>query len=229
MWCREVSAETFFAESRWTVSYFSESLGAPLSAYPMVRIAEIASERRGSADPQQLGDVLITYLGLENVRSQTGELVDFELRSAKAVKSRSKVFEPGDVLFGRLRPELNKVFLADGPVQAGLCSGEFIVLVPDTLMVEPRYLRHLLASEFVSRYARKLTAGASLPRMSAEDLLNLGIPLPPLDEQRELVERLKAADDEIIRLRHELATLPSAVANALLNSIASGRPALAVD
>lgn len=222
MWIGEVSGAQFFGANRWTVSFFTESSGVTLSAFPMRPLRELAAERRGSSDPQQLGDISIAYLGLENVRPMTGELVDFANRSATSVKSRSKIFQRDDVLYGRLRPELNKVFLAQGQVTEGLCSGEFIVLVPRKDVVLPRYLRHALASPFVTQFASKFTVGASLPRMATEDLLGIDIPVPPLEIQAKMVKRLAEIDSEIAELRGRLEGLPSKQTDAFLEAISSG-------
>lgn len=222
MWIGEVSSLDFFSANRWTVSYFRETKNSALSVFPLRTLGEVAVERRGSSDPQLLGDMSISYLGLENVRSLTGELVDFFKRPAASVKSRSKVFQCDDVLYGRLRPELNKVFLAQGLVTEGLCSGEFIVLDPRKDLVLPRYLRHILASQFVTQFATKFTVGASLPRIATHDLLGIEIPVPPLHIQAQMVRSLLDIDTEIAELRAKLAALPKKQAKAILTAVSSG-------
>jgi type I restriction enzyme S subunit len=222
MWIGDVSSKELFKANRWTVSFFSHTRSALSSAFSLLPLSQIVSERRGSADPQQMGDALITYLGLENVRPHTGELVDFASRPATSVKSRSKVFFQNDVLYGRLRPELNKVYLADGEASEGLCSGEFIVLVPDTKLVDSRYLRHILASPFVASFALKLRAGASLPRLTTQDLLSLEVPVPPMEIQLRLSRKLARIDSEIAQLRQRLASLPDLETRGLMNAIADG-------
>jgi hypothetical protein len=223
MWMREIPASELFSANRWIVSFFEkDGEEAIVSAFPMRRLSEIANERGAASDPQKIGDVIVNYLGLEHVRSLTGELVDFVPRRASSVKSRSKIFQCNDVLYGRLRPELNKVFLAQGEVTEGLCSSEFIVLVPNINLVLPRYLRHVLASSFVTRYAGKLKVGASLPRMAAADLLSIELPVPPIEVQNRMVARLAKTDEEIAHLRRRLESLPSEAADAFLSAIASG-------
>ena len=96
---------------RWTPSFFFGAENSLSTDYEMVELRQLVSERKGALDPQTLGNLQISYLGLENIRSKTGELVGFEARAASAIKSRSKLFKTGDILFGRLRPELNKVYL----------------------------------------------------------------------------------------------------------------------
>ena len=109
MWFAEVPGEQIHRADRWTAAFFNQAKITSKAAFPMRLIGLIAAERRGTSDPQLLGNSQINYLGLENVRSLTGELCDFSPRPAASIKSRSKLFKLGDVLYGRLRPELNKV------------------------------------------------------------------------------------------------------------------------
>lgn len=222
MWSTQISGLDLLKAGRWTVAFFNQGELRSTAGYPMRPISDVAAERRGAADPQQMGDTTINYLGLENVRSQTGELVEFSPRPAMSIKSRSKIFKGGDVLFGRLRPELNKVYLADGVVAEGLCSGEFIVLTADEKSVLPRFLRHVLASQYVTQFAARLKVGASLPRMGTEDLMGIAIPVPPIAAQKRLVKRLEVLDKEIEETRQKLTTLPTATARALMDCLDRG-------
>lgn len=208
--------------TRWTPAFFFGTSSALVSKYEMVELRQVVSERKGAIDPQSLGEQSISYLGLENVRSRTGELIDFSPRAANSIKSRSKIFCEGDVLFGRLRPELNKVYLVDDEPTEGVCSGEFIVLVPIAERANARYIRHIIASPFVSQYVEKFRVGASLPRMSVDDLLGIRIPLPPLDIQHQISQQLVAFDLEIRALRRKLEYLPEHQLTALLSAIESG-------
>lgn len=222
MWVGNVSINTLFSSKRWTVSFYNNERVVNNSAFKVCRVGDVATERKGAADPQKMGDAAINYLGLENVRSLTGELVDFAPRQALSVKSRSKIFQSDDLLFGRLRPELNKVYLAQGAVSSGLCSGEFIVLVPKTSVIVPRYLRHALVSSFVTQFVGKFKVGASLPRISSEDLLSIGVPVPPMHIQEQMVRKLEEIDSEIVRLRLKVETLPNKMADAFLLAISDG-------
>ena len=135
---------------RWTPAYFLQESEELSSAYPMLPLAKVVKERKGTVDPQALGDSSINYLSLENVRPQTGELHNFKPKLAKEIKSRSKVFDENDVLYGKLRPELNKVYLCQGELNTGVCSGEFLVLSPIRDKINPIYLRHILASLYIT-------------------------------------------------------------------------------
>lgn len=223
MWTGTVTQSEIHAADRWNVSYFSvDRLPATTSAFDVVELGSFAKERKGSIDPQSGDDLPVNYLGLENIRPLTGELVDFRERMLSSIKSRCKLFSRGDILYGRLRPELNKAYLADGHVSEGICSGEFIVLSIDRKFANPRFIRHLLASPYVTEVVQRYRAGAALPRIAAKDLLSIKLPLPPLEFQNDVALHLEQADKRIVALRNSLENHPKVVQDALMNVIEQG-------
>jgi hypothetical protein len=228
MWAGEVSSNQLREAGRWVVSYFAKVGASSASAFPMRILREVVRERQGATDPQQLGDQAISYLGLEHIRSGSGELVSFAQRPANSVKSRSKVFRRGDVLFGRMRPELNKVYLAEDEVEEGICSTEFVVLIASEDVLLPRYLRHVLASSFVTDHIGRFRGGAALPRINTGDLLGISIPVPPLEIQRRMAEQLHSLEKELTSLRQRVDTLPTLMSESLSQALASGDPELEV-
>jgi hypothetical protein len=222
MRCATVAHGQLATASRWTPAFFFGQDNTRASRHGMVALGQVAVERKEAVDPQSLGPQAIAYLGLENIRARTGELVEFAPRPASSIQSRSKIFRTGDVLFGKLRPELNKVYLVDGEPASGLCSGEFVVLTPIAAKVSARYLRHIMASPFVGQHVESLRRGASLPRISASDLLGIKIPLPPLALQQQLAQQLEQTDREIRALRSRLEALPDMQLAAFLHAIESG-------
>ena len=73
----------------------------------------------------------LRYIGMENVESHTGKLLDSD--SELVTEGMSSAFEPTDVLFGKLRPYLAKAAIPDF---AGRCSSELLVLRPEKLTRE---------------------------------------------------------------------------------------------
>jgi restriction endonuclease S subunit len=225
MWTGEVTFNALQKRSSWKVEFFcSESLPRAVTAFPLCAIGNIVRERKETLDPQAQPDALINYLGLENVQPTTGNLVEFAPRYGKEIKSRSKVFRPSDILYGRLRPYLNKVYVADGLVDSGICSTEFLVLIPDTECVLPHFLRALLSSAFVHQVVSRLQTGAALPRLQLDDLLSIEVPLPPIEHQRTYEVFLKAQAAYQQKLAKELASLPQKTLSALMRSLETGEP-----
>jgi len=134
---------------------------------------------------------------MDNVEAHTMRLLGSSV--ASEMKSASVHFQPDDVLYGRLRPYLNKII---SPGFEGLASAEFIPLtMPDG--VHPRFVQYRLnAADFVG-YASRLNEG-DRPRVDYSQIGAFSIVLPPSPEQRRIVE---AIESFLSRLDGAMATL----------------------
>ena len=190
------------------------------SHWPLVAIGELADESSEAILPSDyIGDSLL-YVGLENVESVTGEPVGLEARDKVSVKSRSKVFCRGDILYGRLRPYLRKAFLVVSPFEKGICSTEFIVLKPKLTVVVPEVLRALLVSKQLTDELARFQIGAALPRISSRDFFSLRIPLPPLGIQRKWASRLASLSGTVQAARQTIKEFPEQL-DRILNEMVS--------
>jgi type I restriction enzyme, S subunit len=131
------------------------------------------------------------YIGLEHIESGTGRLLDTSTASSEELRSTKNVFRPGDILYGKLRPYLNKVYCAE---ENGICSTDIWVLRA-TPLIDPVYASYYLRSTIVLEQVGQLTTGANLPRVSATVFDRITIPLPPLLEQRRIAAILREAEE----------------------------------
>lgn len=131
------------------------------------------------------------FLGMENVLSFSGKRNGCSLLS----NSEGIAYQNKDILFGKLRPYLSKVYLSK---EKGVCSSEFLVLRPFD-MFHP-FLKYLCLSDSFINKVDSSTYGAKMPRASIPYIVNLQIPLPPLSEQKEIAEYLEELDGKINRL-----------------------------
>lgn len=228
MWTSIVEFDSLVERGRWKVEFFCSpdasdktSDGAGLRP-----IRALVTERKETIEPSSLGEKVVNYIGLEHIQSLTGEIADhFAPRRAREVKSRSKVFKKNDVLFGRLRPNLNKVVVARGDVSEGICSTELFVLIPNRKVVLPMVLRYLLSSHYIQRHAARLQTGTALPRMNLDDLLDIEVPVPSLDIQLTLEDKLEQQFGELVRLRKDVQQMPEQILREFLSVVESVSPA----
>ncbi len=119
--------------------------------------------------------------------------------NAYEVRSSCMRFSKGDVLYSRMRPYLNKVWVADFD---GICSAEFLVFSALGGLNKRFLALRLNAEDFVA-FANRQVSGER-PRISFEKLSHFSVDLPPGEEQRRIVEKL---DDVLSRLsRAQVAT-----------------------
>lgn len=140
---------------------------------------------------------------------------------AHTMRSSAARFSAGDVLYGRLRPYLNKVVHVDFN---GLCSSEFIVLEQSDWLDSRLLAYRLNASDFVA-FASHLNEG-DRPRVHWDQIGAFDLLLPPLTEQRRIVERIEELfsklDAGVAALRRARANLKRYRA-AVLRAAVEGR------
>ena len=137
------------------------------------------------------------YLGLASVESQTGELSGIHEKAS----GQAFIYKKGDVLYGRLRPYLNKVLFAE---KSGVCSTEFHVMrVINCEKVLPEYVAAILRSDLILSQTRHMMTGNTHPRISNDDVKNLYIPVPELAVQIEIVTELHNRRVQARRLKEE--------------------------
>lgn len=191
-----VSSSDLFLKNVWSVRFFlpQEELRTN-SDFKLVKLDKLVSERRESVT-LTVEDEGVNYIGLENIEAKTGRIASFVPKHGEEIKSTCKRFYKGDILYGRLRPTLNKVYYNDC-FKEGVCTTEILVLSPTLERVNPIYLAELLRTEVINRRIVGLIKGAALPRIAMADLKQIALPIPSLERQNEIA-------NEILRKRKEL-------------------------
>lgn len=126
----------------------------------------------------------IKYIGLEHLEKDKG-IVGFS--SADKVKSTKNAFKEGQILYGRLRPYLNKHDITSFD---GVCSTDILVFEATNLVANVLVDKFFNLPFFIE-YVVSNSKGINLPRVSEETVLNTTFPLPPLSEQQRIVERIE--------------------------------------
>ena len=159
------------------------------------------------------------YIGLASVASHTGQLTD----AVESAAGQCFAFEPQDVLYGRLRPYLNKVWLA---AFAGVCSTEFHVMrVRDGSALLPAYLAVVMRTQLIVAQTKHMMTGNTHPRLANEDVVNLLIPLADMPTQQRIVDQATACQLEAARLRAHAETLWQQARERFEQQLLQGAPA----
>jgi len=154
--------------------------------WELKKLGDIFEPKNEKWLPNPRGD-LINYVGLENIESNSGKLVDYQPTKTSLIKSSKTRFTNQDILYGKLRPYLNKVLLPDFE---GVCSTDILVLRPKE-MIEKKYLLYFLLSSFVLDHISKRTFGTKMPRTKIQELEKITIMYPQDKEtQKKIVQKL---------------------------------------
>lgn len=133
------------------------------------------------------------YVGLENIASWTGKLQgDYSASQIGGSAPSSNTFQPGDVLFGKLRPYLAKVWVAEF---AGRSTTECLVMQP--VEVEQRFLKYLCLNRDFIDAVNASTFGSKMPRADWQIVGNVSVPAPNAPRQHAIADYL---DRETARL-----------------------------
>ena len=144
-------------------------------------------------------------IGLENIESATGRFI----KTDSDFEGNGIAFLPNDIVYGKLRPYLKKVWLAEF---SGSAVGDFYVFRCNE-GTYPVYVKYLLLSHNFTVEADGSTYGAKMPRVSYEFVANLKWAMPPLSEQRTIASyldhKVDQIDTSISEIEHQLSDLKS--------------------
>lgn len=153
-----------------------------------VRLHEIARRRSANIDPKKAE--LDRHVGLEHIKPDNPVPGYEKLESQSSTKRR---FQPGDILFAKLRPYLRK---AAQPNFDGACTSEIIPIVASA-EVNSKFILYRLSSKEAFDYAIRTSIGTRMPRTSWKLFRTFEFELPPLNEQRKIASVLLTVDRAI--------------------------------
>lgn len=129
----------------------------------------------------------------DHIESGTGRLLSIQTAAEQNAISGKYGFEPGDVLYSKIRPYLQKAILAD---RRGLCSADMYPLRPDSNM-DSRYLLALILSEHFTRFATAVSMRSGFPKINRDELEYYEAAIPDHEEQKRIATVLDSQDARI--------------------------------
>jgi type I restriction enzyme S subunit len=168
-----------------------------------------------SAELVELGDVVkvdrtaateeaclkLPFVGLEHIEKDTGAFVSGYRPVPESLLATKFRFTPQHVLYGKLRPNLNKVLI---PRFDGVCTTEILPLLPKNGAIDTTYLYFLLQSPRFVAWATHSVSGANLPRLDPKTLEEFSFYLPPTRSQKIFSDALLRAQTLRRMRRYEL-------------------------
>ena len=144
------------------------------SEWPSMRVGDVFNKAEGTVLPMSLRGP-VNYVGLENITQTSGQLSgNVSTDKPAEIKSLKNAFCPGDILYGKLRPNLNKVWLSD---RKGICSTDiFVVRSLDERALPALYAYVFRSGHFNSAVLKQLK-GAQLPAYRLAVVCEPGNPL----------------------------------------------------
>ena len=123
-------------------------------------------------------------IALENIESWTGRFIPTD----STYSGEDVEFSTGDVLFGKLRPYLAKVYLAE---EVGIAFGDILVYRPKSKL-NSKYCFYQMFNEAFIKTIDSTTYGSKMPRASADFISNMQVALPPISEQEAISDHIES-------------------------------------
>lgn len=180
----------------------------------MKDVVEIRGDKVAVASKEE------NYLELEDLEGGSGRIIS--RRDTLSVESAVTRFFKGDVLFGKLRPYLEKYSQPDFD---GYCTGEILAFFPRRIY--GRYLFYQMGSDWLIQRCNALAYGAKMPRVNwPKQLALFDVPLPPLPDQKRIAAYLDAScsaiDLAVEKKKKQLETLGSLRKSIVQRAVTQG-------
>lgn len=197
--------------------------GPETSGWVAVRLGTLLRRHNEIIHPGDRKSGEAVFVGLEHIESHTGRRIGSGRVAFASMTGRKPTFKRGQIVYGYLRPYLNKVWIADFD---GCSSVDQFAFDVNPELADTVFVAAFMRSATFLRRAQGVTTTGQLPRISIEEIAAVDIELPPdLPTQRrlaaELTERLAVAEGVIARCREELAAI-DALPAALLREAFGG-------
>jgi type I restriction enzyme M protein len=159
-----------------------------VSSWAFIPVSEAVQRSSQTVSPESINEP-VTYIGLENITQNTGDIEGQIITDNPAeIKSMKNIFKPLDILYGKLRPNLNKVWLAD---RSGICSTDIFVIEVIEGKADPVFASYIFRSPQFNKAVLSQLKGAQLPRIGWSSFEEIQIPLPPIAIQQEIVNEIE--------------------------------------
>jgi type I restriction enzyme, S subunit len=161
-------------------------------------------------------------LELEDIEKDTSKIIQTLTFSERKSKSTKNTFNAGSVLYGKLRPYLNKVVIAK---RAGVCTTEIIPLDGGKYL-HNNYLFHWLKHPIFTQYVTTVGYGVNMPRLGTKEGNEAPFVLAPLAEQHQIAQRLDELLAQVDTIKARLDAIPAILKRfrqSVLSAAVSGK------
>ncbi|MCD5408065.1 restriction endonuclease subunit S, partial [Candidatus Bipolaricaulota bacterium] len=165
--------------------------------WQVVRLGEVVQTTK-QGDPRRTPETWFRYIDVSSVDRERLAIIEFKEYQGKDAPSRArKEVKAGDVIFATVRPYLKRIAIVSAEFDGQICSTAFCVLRPKGDVIQPEYLFFAVAHDRFVLSVSEHQRGSSYPAVTDNDVLREFIPLPPLEEQREIARILQTVDRRI--------------------------------
>lgn len=168
------------AKSNTTLRGIESEFPKEWSVMAFTDVCQIASNLVNPADYQGYA-----HIAPDNIEKESGKLLSYNNIAEDRVTSPKHLFHSGQIIYSKIRPYLSKAILVDFD---GLCSAD---MYPLTSLINPYYLLHYILSPQFVKLASTAGERSVLPKINQKELSIIPVPVPSVEEQAEIVNRVQ--------------------------------------
>ncbi|MBN8545543.1 MAG: restriction endonuclease subunit S [Ignavibacteria bacterium] len=222
-------AQSLIEKRKQAISYlddyikavFLDMFGDPVSnpkGWEKVKFEDICKIEKEQISPIKIKNSDY-YIGLEDIEKETGRIIKTSSSNSALLKSTKFVFTNENVLYGKLRPYLNKVAL---PQREGICSTDILPLMPIKDKSQKHFICYLIRSDYFVSQMIKCTVGANLPRVNSRSLNETSVYSPPIALQSQFSEIVQNTESLKQKMQTQLRELQNNFQAQLQRSFRGG-------
>lgn len=186
--------------------------------WKVIKLSKCFEIVSGQVDPKEEPYRSMPLVAPNHIEQNTGRLICIETARDQNAISGKYLFQSGDVVYSKIRPNLRKAFIAEFD---GLCSADMYALrpLPDRIMT--RFLLSILLGEHFTSFALTRCVRTGIPKLNRQELSEYELPLPTIEDQKQISSHLEAIDAEeqkLIRHRGEVLELKRQISREYLET-----------
>lgn len=180
-------------------------------------------EKAKMTDPTKNPTIVFKYIDVSGISNETFRIVEYKTYKGSNAPSRArKVVNKDDVIFATVRPTLKRIAYIEDIFDGEICSTAFCVLRSKKDILFSKYLYYCLQGDKFIEELAKLQRGASYPAITDGDVKRQKIPLPSIEEQKEIASILLNVDQKIQQAESGKQSLQS-LFKTMLNNLMTGQ------
>lgn len=171
------------------------------STWAVRPLLDVVTIRSGQVDPQLPALRNLPLIAPDHIESGTGRLLEVRTAEQLGAISGKYLVDPGDIIYSKIRPYLQKAYLAEFPA---LCSADMYPLKPRT-GVDASFILNTLLGRHFTNFAVGVSMRSGIPKVNRNELAEFELAVPPAEEQRAIGSSLRDADGLISSFEHVIA------------------------
>lgn len=184
-------------------------------------LLDLVSIKSGQVDPREDTYRDLPLIAPDHLASETGRLIKKETAAAQGAISGKYLVRPGDIIYSKIRPYLQKAYKCDF---VALCSADMYPLTPRP-GVDSSFILHSILGRDFTNFAVSVSARSGIPKINREELAEYRMLVPSEVEQRAIGQALDDADD-LVEALERMITKKRAIKQGMMQQLLTGRTRL---